>query len=145
MLWFLKRCGLVLYILSVGSCGALAPSMAHEHQVGESSEAQRVVEWLQKWKRPSGKFAGVPHRKDPCCYVSGKSQDCFAVKQARYVNGVLEVFPDSEGNAHYDKWYPVNTGVEEDKQKDPRDSPNGRSYVCIYGEAVVCFVQGSGT
>jgi len=144
MLWFLKRAGLVFYILSAGSCGALAPVTAHEHQPGESSERKQTVEWLRTWKRPSGEFAGIPHRKDSCCYATGEQQDCFAVKERRVVNGVLEVFPDSEGHSEYDHWYPVNTGVTEDEQKDPRDSPDGRSFVCIHGESVICYVNGSG-
>lgn len=144
MLWFLKRCGLVFYILSAGSCGAFAPSMAHEHQLGESITQAQTIEWLRQWARPKGDFQGIGHRTQSCCYISGTKQDCFAIKQVRYVDGVLEVFPDSEGHAEYDVWYPIKHGIAEDIQKDPRDSPDGRSYVCIQGQEAVCFVQGSG-
>jgi len=59
----------------------------------------------------------------------------------RRVDGVLEAFPDTS-DPTYQKWYKLNTGVDEDLQKDPRESPDGRSYICIQGELPVCFVQG---
>jgi hypothetical protein len=132
-----------LFVLCLSSCGT--PAYAHEHQAGETAEQAQTTEWLRRWRRPTGEFAGVPHRHDPCCYVDGKDQDCFLVKERRIVDGVLEVFPESEGHPLYDRWYPVNTGVTEEDQKDPRDSPDGRSYVCISGQLVICFVNGSGT
>jgi hypothetical protein len=133
-----------LFVLCISGCPpTLAP--AHEHQAGETAERAETIEWLRRWRRPTGEFAGVPHRHDPCCYIAGKDQDCFLVKERRIVDGILEVFPESEGHPDYDRWYKVNTGVTEEDQKDPRDSPDGRSYVCISGQLVICFVNGSGT
>jgi hypothetical protein len=145
MLWFLKRAGLVFYILSAGSCGTLVPSMAHEHVAGESTEEARTIEWLRKWKRPSGDFAGIVHREKSCCYVTGLQQDCFPVDAVRVVDGVTEVKPYAPGKGQYNTWYPLNHGIEEHLQKDDRESPDGRSYVCIQGQLAVCYVAGSGT
>jgi hypothetical protein len=61
----------------------------------------------------------------------------------RRVDGVLEAFPDTS-EPTYQKWYKLNTGVDEDLQKDPRESPDGRSYICIQSDLPVCFVAGSG-
>lgn len=119
-------------------------AVAHEHTDGATQAQKRVVDFLRSWRRPRGNYSGIAHRTQSCCYVAGPSQDCFAVLQARRVNGILEVFPDSEGHPAYDFWYKVNTGVDEDLQEDPRESPDGRSYVCIQGQQVVCYVGGSG-
>lgn len=129
-------------LLLLSSCGT--PVFAHEHQGGETAEQAQTIEWLQKWKRPAGDFAGVPHRKDSCCYANGENQDCFVVKQVRRVDGKLEVFPESEGHKEYDRWYPIEHNIAEDLQKDPRESPDGRAYVCIQGQMVICYVGGAG-
>ncbi len=55
------------------------------------------------------------------------------------------VFPDVEGHAEYSRWYTVPHGISEAEQTDARDSPDGRSYVCIAGAQVICFVPGAGT
>jgi len=131
-----------LFVLCISSCGT--PAFAHEHQAGETAEQTRTVEWLQKWKRPSGDFAGIPHRKDSCCYANGEQQDCFVVKQVRLVDGKLEVFPESEGHPDYDRWYPIEHNITEEDQRDPRESPDGRAYVCIQGQMAICYVGGAG-
>jgi hypothetical protein len=121
---------------------------AHEHKPGETSEQARVVEFLRKWQRPKGNF-GIVHRQGSCCYSTGEHQDCFPVKQVRVRNGVTEILPDTDdasttAQANYSRWFPLTTGVEEDKQPDPRESPDGRSYVCIAGAQIICFVNGTG-
>ncbi|SRR6266550_178315 len=133
-----------LLVLIVGTF-LYVPTFAHEHQPGESAARARAVEFMRTWHRPKGNFSGIKHRHNSCCYVSGESQDCFVVKQLRRVDGVLEVFPDSEGHLEFERWYRVDTGVNEDLQEDPRESPDGRSYVCFGGGQVICFVEGSGT
>jgi len=124
------------------TCFAL-PAAAHEAHEDMTPEEKRVMEFLSTWKRPAGNFSNIKHRQEWCCYINGPKQDCFRVKQVRRVDGVLEAFPDTS-DPTYQKWYKLNTGVDEDLQKDPRESPDGRSYICIQGELPVCFVAGSG-
>lgn len=116
---------------------------AHEHQPGETAEEKRTVDWLRTWHRPKGVFS-IEHRVQGCCYAEGVLQDCFVVKETRVRNGVREVLPDSEGKTPPDVWYRVDTKVDEDLQPDPRESPDGRSYVCISGGQVICYVGGGG-
>jgi hypothetical protein len=126
------------------------PVQAHEHKAGETTEQARVVEFYRTWKRPRGNFS-IPHRQALCCYGGGDMQDCFPVEATRRnERGELEVMPDVSGASTYvqaqygAKWYIANTGVDEDQQPDPRESPDGRSHVCIVGYSVVCYVPGYG-
>jgi hypothetical protein len=127
------------------------PARAHEHEAGESAERARVIEFYRSWLRPKGNFS-VEHRVNSCCFGSGSQQDCFPVEATRKnAKGELEVMPDvseaaTEAQANYGaKWYTLDTGVEEDKQPDPRESPDGRSHVCIVGNYIVCYVPGQGS
>ena len=117
---------------------------AHEHMPGETKEQARVIEWLKTWKRPKGPY-NIVHRQSSCCFISGMQQDCFAVKETRRFGSVIEVFPDVEGNFGYAQWYTVPPSVSEFEQPDPRESPDGRSYVCIAGNNVICYQPGGGT
>jgi hypothetical protein len=120
------------------------PARAHEHQAGESAEQARVVEFYRSWRRPKGEFS-IQHRTPMCCYAEGANQDCFPVAEMRKgADGVPEIRLDTQ-TAYGSRWYPLNTGVEEDKQPDPRESPDGRSHACIVGQAVVCYVPGQGS
>ena len=120
-------------------------AFAHDHKADETSEQARVIDWLRTWKRPGGGvYSGVGHRTMSCCYINGLHQDCFAVKQTRVVDGAYEVFPDVEGHLEYAQWYRVPHNIEEANQPDPRESPDSRSYVCIAGQSVICFVAGAG-
>lgn len=137
---------LVIFFITM----AIHVAWSHEHQAGETDEQRRVIEFYRTWLRPKGNFA-ITHRNGSCCYSSGEYQDCFAVKESyRDKQGVLWVKPDTDGvstlaQASYgDKWYGVTTGVDEDKQPDPRESPDGRSHVCIAGNNVICYVGGWG-
>jgi len=128
----------------------VATAHAHEHAAGESTEQARIVDFYKTWKRPKGEFA-VTHRAGYCCYGDGARQDCFPVLQERVnARGIREVMPDVTG-AHPqaqieygNKWYPLVYGIEENKQPDPRESPDGRSHVCVSGEAAICYVPGYG-
>lgn len=122
---------------------------AHEHQKGELPEQARVIEFYRTWHRPKGSYS-IKHREPLCCFAEGKNQDCFPVLGFRKDDsGVIEVKPNTDGAStdtqlEFGDWYKLNTGVEEDKQIDPRESPDGRSHVCIVGQAIVCYVAGSG-
>ena len=130
-------------LIILGSMLMIKLAPAHEHKPGETSEAAQVTEFLRTWTRPKGDF-GVVHRQSSCCYISGSLQDCFAVARTRRVDGHLEVFPETD-NVGYQNWYRVDDhGIEEHKQPDPRESPDGRSYVCIAGVTAVCYVAGYG-
>lgn len=131
--WLFPILGLVgpLLLLPVGA------ATSHEHSANENAEQARTIEWLRNWKRPGNRWSS-------CCYISGLQQDCFAVKQTRIVDGAFEVFPDVEGHFEYARWYRVPHNIEEANQPDPRESPDGRSYVCILGQQVICFVAGAG-
>lgn len=126
------------------------PLRAHEHMPGENTEQARIIEFYKTWKRPKGEFS-VIHRQSSCCYGDGAQQDCFPVLQERInEKGQREVMPDVTGahtqaQAEYGgKWYPLIYNIEENKQIDPRESPDGRSHVCVTGEAAVCYVPGFG-
>ena len=152
----LKRVGMMRksIVLLTALCTTLTwcgPSSAHEHKAGESTEAARIVEFYSTWKRPKGDFS-VIHRQPTCCYGSGSQQDCFPVLAVRKnEQGITEVMPDvtdaaTEAQARYgSRWYPLNHNIEEDKQPDARESPDGRSHVCVApsGDAI-CYVAGYG-
>src|ERR1700757_1819763 len=77
----------------------LWPVHAHEHQMNESAEQARVVDFYKTWKRPKGDFASS-HRVGSCCYAAGDSQDCFPVLAIRHNDkGELEVMPDVTGTS----------------------------------------------
>ena len=117
---------------------------AHEHTAGESSEQARVVEFYRTWRR-------LPYRTIYCCYSEGAQQDCFPVlEQRRNAQGEIEVMPDVTGahtmaQASYgNKWYVVPVSVQENESEAGRESPDGRSHVCVNGTYVVCYVAGYG-
>ena len=130
-------------LLLIASSLPVGTAISHEHSVNESAEQARVIEWLKSWKRPGGN--GYAHRTMSCCYISGLQQDCFPVKETRIApDGSYEVFPDVEGHFEYARWYKVPPSIDEANQPDPRESPDSRSYVCIAGSNVICFVAGAG-
>lgn len=123
---------------------------AHEHMAGESTEQARVIEFYKTWHRPKGDFS-MTHRVGLCCYAGGDSQDCFPVlAQRTNEKGIIEVTPDVSGattmvQARYGgKWWPLIHNIEEDKQPDPRESPDGRSHMCVTDSVVLCYVAGAG-
>ena len=146
--FFAKYIPGVRWLLPILPIGALllpvGAAISHEHSANESAEQTRVIEWLKSWKRPKG-HQSLPHRQMSCCYISGLQQDCFAVKETRVASdGSFEVFPDVEGHFEYARWYKVPPDIDEANQPDPRESPDSRSYVCIAGATVICFVAGAG-
>ena len=120
---------------------------AHEHQAGESEEQARVVQFYKTWLRPKGDFS-ITHRFSSCCYAMGMQQDCFPVEASRRrADGVLEVLPETgPDHKQFAHWYPIEHGIAENLQPDPRESPDGRSHVCIAegSQIVVCYVPGYG-
>lgn len=140
-------CGLAL--LAGVSIPANQPS-AHVHAAGETSEQARVIEFYRTWHRPKGDYS-IKHREPLCCWAEGDNQDCYPVL-ARRTNekGQEELTPDVSGastaaQAEYgSKWWPNVYHITEDEQPDPRESPDGRSHMCITGQAIVCYVRGSG-
>ena len=140
----------VIMFLIVLGMSWLSSVRAHEHAPGESTEQARIVGFYKTWKRPKGEFA-ITHRQSYCCYGDGARQDCFPVLKER-VNekGIREVMPDVTGahpqaqTEYGNKWYPLNYGIEENKQPDPRESPDGRSHVCVSGMSAICYVPGYG-
>src|SRR6266550_4799960 len=140
--WLVITVAFVVFF--IGSLILMKAARAHDHQPGETTEQQQVVDFLRTWRRPKGTFE-IEHRRPLCCYADGQNQDCFLVAARRVVDGVLEVKPAFGELDAYDNWYKVNTKVNEDLQDDPRDSPDGKTYVCILGNSVVCYVEGTGT
>ncbi len=130
--------------------GLITPTYAHEHQPGESDEQARVIAFYQTWHRPKGDYS-IVHRMPLCCYARGERQDCFPVLARRFdEKGHEELTPDVTGlpaavQLEYGgKWYSNAYHVTEDEQPDPRESPDGRSHMCITGQSIVCYVRGSG-
>lgn len=120
---------------------------AHEHQAGETSEQARIVQFYKTWLRPKGDFS-IQHRVSSCCWAEGAMQDCFPVKETkRDTDGTLLIKLDvDQAHAGYGlDWYKVDHNIEEHKQPDPRESPDGRSHACVSGNVVICYVQGVGS
>lgn len=151
----MKRLGLMMWVLSLGSCGFVAPGMGHEHAAGESTEQARIVDFYRTWHRPKGEYS-IKHREPMCCYGFGDKQDCFPVLARKIVvdsqGSHEELMPDVTGAStaaqveYGDKWYSNAYKVDESMQTDGtgRDSPDGRSHMCIQGQTVVCYVPGWG-
>jgi hypothetical protein len=94
----------------------------------------RAHEFYEGWSRPTGPY-GIVHRGMSCC----RNTDCSPVAETRMEGGRYVVRP--EGG---DAWFKVPPGVIESQQTDPRESPDGRSHVCILAGMVICFVEGNG-
>lgn len=147
LLWIIIAVLLLVFLL-----WALNLADAHEHQAGETSEQARVINFYKSWTRPKGDFS-IPHRTASCCYAMGANQDCFPVLATRRApDGVLEVTPDvSEAPTDAQitfggVWVRLDHHIDEDQQLDPRESPDGRSHVCITpaSHIAVCYVAGYG-
>ncbi len=120
---------LVLLIL-LYSTSALAEE-PHDH-----SKMGDVGRFYETWKRPKGNFTGITHRFQSCCNRS----DCFPVAETKMEGGRYIVRPEGAS-----KWFRVDPSIIESNQSDPRESPDGRSHVCIIGGLAVCFQEGGGT
>jgi len=141
--------GILVAALLLRCCHGV-PAHAHEHKVGETSEQARVVEFYKTWHRPKGEYS-IKHREPLCCWGSGLQQDCFPVLARRFNDkGQEELTPDVSGTPtqvqleYGGKWWPNIYKVTEDQQVDPRESPDGRSHMCITGQSIICYVRGWG-
>lgn len=140
---------IVLGIMAVAYLLATCCARAHEHQAGESTQQAAVVEFYRTWHRPKGEFS-VVHRQASCCWSDGPNQDCFPVGGRKVIDGVEWLTPDvSEAStqaqlAFGGRWWPNKYHTAEDEQVDPRESPDGRSHMCVTGDAIICYVRGWG-
>jgi len=115
-------------------------AMAHDATMASSPEEAQVFQFYSAWMRPKGVFS-IQHRKNSCCNRS----DCFPVAETKVDGqGRYVVRPEIAGAPGLGQWYTVNPSIIESQQGDPRESPDGRSHVCIIGGVVACFVEGSG-
>lgn len=117
----------------------LAPKVfAHDTSMARTSEERQVYEFYARWMRPKGRFEGMTHRAASCC----NKTDCFPVEEIRKVAGTYFVRVRTPNGLSPE--YKVDASIIEANQRDPRESPDGRSHACIIGGMVVCFVEGSG-
>ncbi len=126
------RIGMAVLIVLCGLLLATAAVRAQEH---DHAALGAAGEFYSKWSRPKGNFSGIGHRTQSCCNRS----DCFPVAETRMDRGRYIVRP--EGSM---LWYRVDPAIIESNQTDPRESPDGRSHVCIVGGLAACFVEGGG-
>ena len=136
----------IAVIVAASLMWCLWPARAHEHQAGESAEQARVVDFYRTWLRPKGDFS-ITHRFSSCCYAMGMNQDCFPVLAERKdAQGMRWIMLDAPNTQFTGQWYRLDHGIEENKQPDPRGSPDGRSHACIAPAVgiVVCYVPGYG-
>lgn len=126
---------MVLAMLIGLGIGLASRGNAHDASMAADPEQARVFQFYSTWMRPKGLYAGMIHRSQSCC----RSTDCFPVAETRMEHGQYLVRPESSPT-----FYRVPSSIVESEQSDPRESPDGRSHVCIIGGAVVCFVEGIG-
>ncbi len=79
-----------------------------------------------------------PNRSRSCC----NKQDCYPTEIKR-IGGQWHALRREDG-----EWIPFSADLLEENQGDSRDSPDGRSHVCMqapgYYDYVFCAVRGSG-
>ena len=127
----------LLALLMLGTCGFMQVH-AHDMATAENASEAQVFQFYSAWLRPKGIF-NIEHRKNSCCNRS----DCFPVVETKMdAQGRYVVRPEIHGFPG--QWFTVNPSIIESRQGDPRDSPDGRSHVCIIGGVVACFVEGGG-
>ena len=115
----LNRRGLaVLTVLALLAC--VAAASAHDHSL--FGPAGR---FYPTWQMPD-----APHVS--CC----SENDCAPARKARQdPMGIWHAQRDSDG-----KWF----AIPPEKVELNRDSPDGRSHLCVLADRVLCFVAGQG-
>ncbi len=121
---------------------------------GHAPEDQELHEkFYNTWKRPdmragdngvgiapwqSQRGMGVGDRYASCC----SSEDCEPVTALRSNNGHYEV-----QTKRTPEWTPIPDKLIEQNYNDPKESPDGRTHVCINRTTgvVLCFTLGGGT
>jgi len=98
-----------------------------------------VDQFYSSWKLPYAVPPNNDRRTASCC----NKVDCEP-RDVRFRNGQWEVHW-LEPQLRVDKWLVIPAYVLEDTQPDPRESPDGRSHVCINKNqsTVLCAVLGS--
>jgi hypothetical protein len=114
----LSRMAALAVLVAAGGAGAQTHMHGHEAIPGA------VWTFYETWMRPDQ--PGVS-----CC----NRLDCAPVAEVRHINGRWSARRKSDG-----KWL----SIPPEKVEHNRDSPDGRSHLCSMGEAVFCFVVGSG-
>ncbi len=98
-------------------------------QDGHTHEGD-VGKFYQTWRMQ-------PLRTTGCC----GNTDCRTAIETKKVGDRFEVLVFDPDLAK-PKWYVVPNGQWEDRQEDPRESPDGRTHVCINAGRVICAVRG---
>lgn len=127
----------LLALLLIGTCSHQR-AQAHDEMTAESPTQKKVFQFYSQWNRPKGPF-NIEHRKPSCC----NRADCFPVGETKISQGRYSVRPEIKPGVLGD-WFEVDPGIIESQQEDPRESPDGRSHVCIIGRVAACFVEGGG-
>lgn len=131
----MKALCVVAALVAAFLCSEGWRARAHDAHLALSVEDQKVYEFYSTWEIPA---KGDRHRAASCC----DKVDCFPVSTIRLSAGRYHVrvqTPSGESNE-----YVVDPAQIESNQKDPRESPDGKSHACIQFGKVVCFVEGSG-
>ena len=107
------------------------PAFAHDPGTAKSPEEARVFTYYTSWMRP-------PERSMSCC----SQHDCHDVEVKRQNGKWFFLDKISSGSGPY--WREIPEDRLEQNDKDPRESPDGRSHVCFNSSFVLCAVLGSG-
>lgn len=109
-----------------------SPAQAQLH-LHPPQDAELHAQFYSTWRMPNrGK-----ERVQSCCNMV----DCYPT-DARLTNGIWYARRREDG-----AWIPVPAYKIEQNQSDPRESPDGRSHVCMPPPpriGVFCFTLGSG-
>lgn len=108
---YLINVGIVLFIVIVLSIAWVINAKSEEHD--HSVMPPAVAQFLETWRRP-------PEREMSCC----NKQDCYPT-QITQKDGVWFYL-----HRQTQKWIRIPDHLLEENTKDPKDSPDGQSWVC---------------
>jgi hypothetical protein len=123
-----------LLIWGVTGCFLHSPATAEQEHYHPPEHAQLHHKFYAGWNIPNG----GQERKNSCC----NRVDCAPAKVKRE-GGTWFVWKEIDS-----RWIVIPESLLEHNQPDPRESPDGRSHVCMAlakgDHRVFCAVLGSG-
>lgn len=119
-------------------CVLLSPLTQAQEHGHPPEDAELHDKFYESWLMPA-EYQGSSRRTRSCC----NKIDCYPA-QVKRENGRWYVL-----QREHVQWIEIPEHIIEQNQPDPRESPDGRSHVCMQASPVdpyvFCFVHGSGT